>query len=138
MRFILQPARQLCGSSHEDGMKTNHQGTLRKGLDAAMQSAESADCADFTDFTFVLNLRNRRNLRILFGRGWGRRYRRIASPARELLRAAGVCFEAVAVGIDNERGVVVLAVVRAQPRLAVVVAAGLERGRVERIHIGAL
>src|SRR5258708_19880577 len=61
----------------------------------------------------------------------------IAPAERELLRAS-VSFEAVAFGIDYERRVVVLSVVGAQARLAVVLAAVLERSGGERVDINAL
>src|SRR5260370_41007107 len=61
----------------------------------------------------------------------------ITPAERELLRA-GVSFEAIAFGVDYERRVVVLAVVGAQARLAVVLAAVLERSGVERVVISAL
>src|SRR6266446_10845651 len=60
----------------------------------------------------------------------------IAPAKRELLRAS-VSFQAVAFGIDYERRVVVLAVVGAQARLAVVHAAVLERSGMERVDISA-
>ena len=61
----------------------------------------------------------------------------IAPAEGELLRV-GVCLEAVAFGIDYERRVVVLAVVRAHAWLAVVLAAVLERSGVECVDIRAL
>src|SRR5580700_7864140 len=60
----------------------------------------------------------------------------IAPAERELLRA-GVSFETIAFRVDYERRVVVLAIVSAQARLAVVVAAVLERCGVERVDISA-
>jgi len=46
---------------------------------------------------------------------------------------AGIGLDAIAVGIDYEGGVVSVAVVRADPRLAVILAAGFERARVEGV-----
>ena len=60
------------------------------------------------------------------------------APAEVDLLRAGIGFQAVAFGIDYERRVVVLAVVGAQARLAVVLAAVLERSGVERVDISAL
>jgi hypothetical protein len=53
------------------------------------------------------------------------------APAEVDLLLAGIGFQAVAFGIDYERRVVVLTVVGAQARLAVVPAAVLERSGVE-------
>jgi hypothetical protein len=61
----------------------------------------------------------------------------IALTEGELLRA-GVGFQAITFGIDYERRVIVLAVIGAQARLAVVLAAVLERSGVERVDISAL
>src|SRR2546428_170178 len=46
---------------------------------------------------------------------------------------AGIGLDPIAVGIDHEGGVVGIAVVRADPRLAVILAAGFERARVEGV-----
>src|SRR5260370_30850670 len=60
------------------------------------------------------------------------------APAEAELLRAGVGFQAIAFGVDYERRVVVLAVIGAQARLAVVLAAVLERSGVERVDISAL
>ena len=59
------------------------------------------------------------------------------APAEVDLLRAGIGFQAVAFGIDYERRVVVLAVIGAQARLAVVLAAVLERTGVERVDVSA-
>src|SRR6185312_12019537 len=56
------------------------------------------------------------------------------SPFLPLLPAIG--FEAIAVGVDDEGGVVFVAVIGARPRLAVVAAARFERRLVEGIDRG--
>src|SRR5438045_9275936 len=57
-------------------------------------------------------------------------------PRARLLSAIG--FYAVAVGIDRKRSVIFRPVVGAHARLAVVLAAGLERGGMEGIDSGAV
>src|SRR4051812_43698831 len=50
-----------------------------------------------------------------------------------LFRLAAIGFQTIAVRIDDESGVVVVAVILAQAGLAVVLAAGLQRARMEGI-----